>query len=91
MQEYINHFCEKNNISLKELRKDIRKRHIVQLRHVLCYNLCEVLEYGISDVGRALNHNHATVLYGIKKIKLEKDIYPDIKELLDKNKVGYIF
>lgn len=72
--------------SNEELKSKSREYHITLPRHVCFHLLRELTELSSIRVGRIFNRDHATVLYGVKRVnrKLEKNeefsaLYYEIK------------
>lgn len=44
-------------------------REVTTARQIYCYIAREKTGYSLSEIGRSINRNHATILYSIKTIK----------------------
>lgn len=58
--------CEEQGYTVKEIRSRKRKRELVEQRHDVIRQLAE-LGYSMPIIGFAVNRDHTTVLYALKK------------------------
>ena len=84
----------------KDLKKDINKhfaldindknrgRHLVEARWIY-YHICfKFFDMPVLRIGKSLNKNHATVLYGLNQFKIFYDIDPVFKQKFHKFLTG---
>lgn len=55
---------KKSGVSEREMRSQRRARHIVLARHEVIYRAVEETGLSFTTIGRAVNHDHTTVIYG---------------------------
>lgn len=77
-------------IEPKYLQSKKRFKLVTKARHVYCYICREFTDTSTTEIGRLINRDHATILHGSNKIRLEKEIYRDIKKDIE-NIISYIF
>ena len=61
-------YCEKIGLTVEKLKSDSRLREIVTPRQVYWHYL-KSKGFGESEIGRMFNKNHATVIYGIDRVR----------------------
>lgn len=58
--------CHKHNITYSELVGDRRSKHLVKARHEAAFRLSRETEMSLPAIGRRLNRDHTTILYGLR-------------------------
>ena len=74
----IDEVCSAYNVTLEDLIKKDRHSPFVLPRQVLMYKLRNI-GLGLKAIGKIMQRDHTTVMYGIQKIDEQKDLYEDIK------------
>jgi chromosomal replication initiation ATPase DnaA len=69
--------------NLKQLRGISRKQEIATVRQWVMLFLWKEYHYNLSEIGRFLGRNHATVRYAIDKLYKWVDLYPDVRNIRD--------
>jgi chromosomal replication initiation ATPase DnaA len=67
--EIIDAVCFYCNISAGSLYERSRQADIVLGRYLCFYFFVKKLDYGLTKAGKFFNKNHATVLWGVRKIE----------------------
>lgn len=62
--------CEKHKVSLDELKGPRRTPRYIPIRYELYYRLRTELGMSWGQIGKVVNRDHSTVLYGVKKHEL---------------------
>jgi hypothetical protein len=62
----IEYVIEKKNVDVREVN---RNRHVVQLRAAVAYSLRNEADLTLTDIGNAVDKNHATILHYIKNVE----------------------
>lgn len=65
----IDNVCAKYNVTLRDIKSERRFPEIVKARQELYYRLFRVYLWSSVKVGRYLNKDHTTILYGAAKFK----------------------
>lgn len=79
--------CKDFGISMYQLRMRKRKPEFVYARYFAAIILRENTSLSLWDIAKLVgNGDHSTVIYGMKKIKNEMPIYPEIKERYERLK-----
>ena len=64
----LDYVCLETNISKNDILSTNHQRSIVEARQVFCYLAKKNTEYSLTDIGRFINRNHATVIYSIRTV-----------------------
>jgi chromosomal replication initiation ATPase DnaA len=59
----LNSVCEEYKISLEAIRGNNRQRLLVMARREFCQRADALKEWSASEIGRAINRDHTTVMY----------------------------
>lgn len=71
--------CKYYQVEKSEIEKHCRKKHLIIPRQMYFYFASEFSVYGLDKMAKLINRDHATAVYSINKIKIEKEIYSQIK------------
>jgi|TARA_R100000482_G_scaffold120945_1_gene66644 hypothetical protein len=66
LKDFLNSYVIANNINRDEFISPSRKREIVDSRMIYCVVARNLGGYTLSEIGRSINRDHATVLYAIR-------------------------
>jgi len=83
INDFINEFCEKFNITLKEIRGKSRVSDINIRRKLLIYILRRVFQLTSKKVGLLVNRDHANVLHHTADFATLINIYDYHRELYE--------
>lgn len=61
------------DVSIREMRGASRARRPSLARHVAMYLLAEVMKMGVNEIARVMRRTHATVIFGIEKVRALMD------------------
>ena len=81
INNFINEFCEKFNITLNEIKGKSRVSDINIRRNLLIYMLRRVFKLTSEKVGILVNRNHANVLHHTADFYTSMDLYDYHREL----------
>ncbi len=68
---------DKTGVTLKQMKQDIRKVHIVHARRIFCVIAREKWNMTFQEIGEIINKDHATAIHAIKRHNNEIDMYED--------------
>ena len=71
----LDYVCLETGIYKNDILSDKQPRNIVEARQIYCYLAKKTTEYSLTDIGRFIKKDHATVIYSIRTVDnlLEKD------------------
>ena len=75
--------CQAFGVTEKELKGKSKGRYVASARHAyfyVAYNTSNPKLSGYEKIGRSLNRDHCTALYGVRKTKDLLPIYKDLQE-----------
>jgi chromosomal replication initiator protein len=75
--------CNYYDISEKAMSREFRDKEIVKARQMYCFLSYQFAGGTMSSIGKLINRDHTTVVYAVNKIKVQKEIYSDLKKELD--------
>ena len=71
----VNAVEEVTNIRLTAMQIADRERYLVEARQLMCYALREHCGLTFKTIGRIIDRDHATVIYGIKQVQNNPRIF----------------
>ena len=71
---------EATNISEEQIISKCRLKEVALARHLYFYTACKETSKSLNIIGKFVNRNHATVIYGNNKITYELEYYPEISK-----------
>lgn len=77
LESILSMYCQSCGITTSLLRGPIRYQEIAFHRVVLGTALFEQMKASYTNVAKAMNRNHATIIHYVKKYHELKDIYPE--------------
>ena len=84
IQQLVDHVCEHFRVSSSDIMSRTREPDIVLPRHVCMYLMQQELKMSSPKIARVLNRkDHTTILHGIKKIKHQQEINPELRESIE--------
>jgi len=89
LKDFLNSYVVANNISKSDFTSPSRKRIIVDARMIYCVVARNLGGYTLSEIGKSINRDHATVLYAIRNYEHLSNYDPDIKSKYYKASVIY--
>lgn len=75
--------CDQYLVTRKDLTGRSRARELVMPRQIAMYFIKQFTKLSLSDIGRIMNRDHATVLYSIRKVKDFIEIEPETAEAVN--------
>ena len=75
--------CSTYDVSLEEMKSSKRNAYINVPRQVVMYLCREYTDISLSDLGKLLNRDHTTIMYGEENIKKNLDKNAELKEKVD--------
>jgi len=90
LADILQEVSEKAKIPIEDLKSKIRKREMVDTRDIYYRRVKEVCgkKYSLAKIGREVNRDHATVLYGIKEANETMEIVDQYQEYYGSNGTG---
>ena len=82
IDNFINEYCELQNVDREILFSKRRDRSLVEKRMVLAFFLRNMAKMTWSEIAKLMNRTHASIIHYAKTIENLVDIYPHIKEML---------
>lgn len=67
-------------VDKEEIKAVGRKKNVVIPRQMFFYMVYEYTDKTLETMASFVNRNHATAIYSITKIRVEKEIYTELKE-----------
>lgn len=83
VEQVLNFVSEYYGISIKEITGKIRTQEIVRSRQMFLYLSYEHTGATLELIADVVNKDHATVLYSFNKIRVQKEIYSDVRKDVD--------
>jgi len=71
--------AEYYGLSLNLTKLKSRRADIVKVNHVYFYLASNFTNESLTKIGRLVNRDHATVIHGVNKIRIEINLYLKIK------------
>ena len=65
---FIGDMCQKQNITISELRGKSRKADLVLVRHLIAHSLRERFKLSYPEIGKKLNRDHSTIIHAHDRI-----------------------
>ena len=81
--------CNYYGVTEENLKDSSKKSKFVIPRQMYCYFSVELTDKSLREIGELIKRDHATVLYSHTKIRIEQDIYKELKE--DINEITSLF
>ena len=71
--------CNTLNIDINDVKSNTRKEEITYARHMFCYVAYNFINnHSLKSIGREVNRDHASVIYGKNRISNQYDIYKPV-------------
>jgi len=83
MSSILKAVCEVFEVSKEELLSKRRYKELIKPRHVFYYLAHSLTDKSLVGIGRYLDKDHTTIMYGADKIRNEKKTNKDLCVLLD--------
>jgi chromosomal replication initiation ATPase DnaA len=83
VRKYIDNVCDHYGIKAKDLVSPSRKRPIVEARSILAYLIRQNTGNSLSDIGKLIGRDHATVISAVKNVTNWCSTDKDFKSLVD--------
>lgn len=80
LQKCLNVVCDYYGYTKEDFIRRDRKKHLVNARQMFFFIADCFTEANLTEKGDFLDRDHTTVIHSINKIKIEKEIYPEVKE-----------
>jgi len=69
IDEFLKAFIASHGVDEKDFKSSSRVRDLVDLRSVYCAVVKDLGDYTLSDIGKSINRNHATVIHAVKNYR----------------------
>lgn len=76
--------CEYYGVTFEEIAGTTKPGNIVRARHVFCYLAYKLTKQTFAQIGKLINRDHATVLFGKNKVAFEVEMYQTSREEIEK-------
>lgn len=84
--------CDYYGVESKYILGTSRKKVYSRARHLYCYISREFTNESLVEIGKYINRDHATVSHSENKIRIEKELYKDVKKSIEEitSKIFYM-
>ncbi len=82
LEEILEIICSITSLSPRHIKASDRRNKVKFIRHLFCYIAHEYYEYNLSEIGRYLDRNHATVINSLKVIKTTRGYHTFLDNLI---------
>lgn len=79
-EKIINIVCNYFEKTITQFKERNRQKEIAYQRQILCYFLNEFTNLSFCKIGEEIKRDHANVIYSVNKIKIEKEIYSEVRK-----------
>lgn len=83
LQNILKSVCAALMVDVKKTITPTREKRYREARHIYSYLAAKHTEYKLSEIGEAINRDHATVLHGQKTVKNDMVIDCDLRSMID--------
>jgi chromosomal replication initiator protein len=90
-EEIISLVCKNLNVSFEQLSGPRGRTDIVVSRYILCHFLYKYTIMNKSDIGKKLNRDHTTIMYGLKEVQAWIETDEKIRNTVDKLRALFEF
>lgn len=83
LQEVLKSVCEYYDVTAEQVISRNRKQDFIRPRHMYYHLAYSLTGRSFFQVGHFVERDHASVLYGHNKIRVQSELYKDIHQELD--------